>query len=70
MNKLKYWRKKKNMSIGELADKSKVDKMTICYIENGKKDYRKVFVETYIKLAKALKIPNYTSLIGYRKDEN
>lgn len=70
MNKLKYWRMKKGMSIMQLADKSGVDKMTICFIESGKRDYRKVFVETYIKLAKALKIVNYTALIGYRKNED
>lgn len=70
MNKLKYWRMKKGMTITQLADKSGIDKMTISFIESGKRDYRRVFVETYIKLAKALKIVNYTALIGERKNED
>ena len=70
MNKLKYWRMKKGMTITQLADKSGINKMTICFIESGKRDYRKVFVETYIKLAKALNIVNYTALIGERKNED
>ena len=52
MNKLKYWRLKRAISVRELATKSGVDKNTISRLENGNKGYS----VTLGKLAIALEI--------------
>lgn len=55
MNKLKYLRIDKNLSMKDLGELAGVSQDTVCRIENNK-NAEKVKLETYNKIAKALKV--------------